>query len=493
MRRLQQEAIKPICNADAERAVLAGLIQHGLDKYYDLQSLIDVNDFHFIENNYCYAAISRLAEKKVKKFDKLLILNEIKNIDAAIIDKYQIVEYLDLITQNSISEETLSNFAKILARVGLKRTLSEKLNIAQNVIQSSADDESILKTFNNVEKTLFDFQSKLLNNQEETIELGNNIDSLLDQLAEKPRVTIGIPTGFTMYDMAIGGGIRGPGVTIIGGRAKSAKTSLGIQISINVALQGIPILYLDTEMNKDDVSIKIISNLSKVDINRVESGGFAKVNDEYKKVEKGKDLFKNIPLFYQNISGYSHGQTISTIRRWLNKNVGFDTYGNLRPCLVVLDYIKTMDLSELGNNQEYQYLGQYLTDLHNFCVPYKLPILAFVQLNRDGIEREDAAAISGSDRILWLCTSFSIIKKKTQEDYVSDPIVFGDRKLIISDCRYGPGLRQGEYINVISNLSQCNMIEGETNLKNKLQKDKSLLNKNNNNEENKIEQEKLTI
>ena len=78
------------------------------------------------------------------------------------------------------------------------------------------------------------------------------------------------------------------------------------------------------------------------------------------------------------------------------------------------EYLKLMSSSGITNNiQEYQALGFQITNLHNLAVKYDFPCLSFVQLNRDGITKESTDAVSGSDRLIWLCTSFSIFKLKS--------------------------------------------------------------------------------
>lgn len=119
---------------------------------------------------------------------------------------------------------------------------------------------------------------------------------------------------------------------------------------------------------------------------------------------------------------------------------------------------------EDSNHQEYQYIGQILTDLHNFCIKYNLPILAGCQLNREGIDREDQGTLSASDRINWLASSVTLLKNKTDVDYASSPVTDGNKKFVIVKSRFGPGTGDGEYINLKCDLARSLIIEGETNL-----------------------------
>ena len=61
--------------------------------------------------------------------------------------------------------------------------------------------------------------------------------------------------------------------------------------------------------------------------------------------------------------------------------------------------------------KEYQLLGFMMTSLHNFASKYKIPIVAFIQLTVMGY-KESTDTASGSDRIIWLCSNFTIFKEE---------------------------------------------------------------------------------
>ena len=81
-------------------------------------------------------------------------------------------------------------------------------------------------------------------------------------------------------------------------------------------------------------------------------------------------------------------------------------------------------------------------------VKYDVPCLSFVQLNRDGITKESTDVVSGSDRLIWLCTSFSIFKMKSEEEVAEDKVENGNRKLVPVVSRHGEGLDDGDYVSM---------------------------------------------
>ena len=119
-----------------------------------------------------------------------------------------------------------------------------------------------------------------------------------------------------------------------------------------------------------------------------------------------------------------------------------------------------MSSSSITNNiQEYQALGFQITSLHNLCVKLDIPCLSFVQLNRDGITKESTDAVSGSDRLIWLCTSFTIFKAKSIEEVAEDGPNAGNRKLVPIVSRHGAGLDDGDYINMNMEGSHARLTE----------------------------------
>ena len=122
-----------------------------------------------------------------------------------------------------------------------------------------------------------------------------------------------------------------------------------------------------------------------------------------------------------------------------------------------------MDAQGISSDmKEYQLLGFMMTSLHNFATRYKIPILALMQLNRDGESNEGTSAASGSDRIIWLCSNFTIFKNKSPEEIAEDGPDAGNRKLVPVVARHGGGLDPRDYINCHMTGWCAKIVEGKT-------------------------------
>ena len=134
-------------------------------------------------------------------------------------------------------------------------------------------------------------------------------------------------------------------------------------------------------------------------------------------VQKAVDQLSNIPYSYATVAGKPFEQILNLIKRWIVQEVKTDENGKTNDCLIIYDYLKLMSSNSITNNiQEYQALGFQITSLHNLCVKLDIPCLSFVQLNRDGITKESTDAVSGSDRLIWLCTSLQYLKLSLQKN-----------------------------------------------------------------------------
>lgn len=437
----------------AERAVLAGLCQYGNDIYTNVDIFLSDEVFTVPSNRTLYKCLFYLFNKSnVNKIDIPSIFSSAQELGHTEIlkDKGE-KEYLRSLFNYPIHKENVENFAKKLSKLNLVRKAlreNEKVHAELNKLDGS---ESIYEILSLVESPVFSMMSDLTNdNSDEPVVLGENIDAYLDHIKSNPTDMVGISSGYADYDRYIGGGFRRKAVSVIAARPKTGKTLLADNIGVHVAKNlKIPVLNLDTEMGVDEHRQRIISIMSGVPLTPIGNGKF-QFNPRYNlKVEEASREFKKMPYFYKSISGKQLEEILPIIRRWITKEVGYDSSGKVNDCLVIYDYLKLMTYDKLGDHmKEHQMLGFMMTSLHNFVFKYDIPCLAFVQINRDGINKETSDIISQSDRILWLCSNLSIFKKKSEEELIDDGQENGSHKLIPLASRHGPECEEGNYINM---------------------------------------------
>tara|TARA_R100000152_G_C6781331_1_gene215615 strand:+ start:3345 stop:4826 length:1482 start_codon:yes stop_codon:yes gene_type:complete len=438
-----------LVNVASERAVLAGLFQHGQESLAEIQILLGEDSFTLDTNKVLYKCIVH-ALRDHTKAGYTDILSSAKSLQLdEYVEKNEVLKHISGIMNTPVHIDNVAEHAKKLKRLEFARKSQAELRNIYVNLNKVTGDESITEILSTIETPIQNICLSYIKEDELSPKsIGEDVDEYIKHLEENKDKSIGITTGFTAFDDAIGGGLRRKCVDLIAARPKTGKSCLADNIALHVAkTHKIPVLMLDTEMSKQDHINRLLASIGEIEINEIASGKFSDNNEHKDKIAKGVDILRDLPYDYISIAGRPFEETLSIAKRWLIKNVGYDENGVLNDCLIIYDYLKLMTSDSINNNlAEFQVLGFQITALHNFCVENDVPCLSFVQLNRDGITKETTDVVSGSDRLVWLCTSFSIFKDKTEEERLTDGIRSGNKKLIPVVSRHGPGIEDEGYI-----------------------------------------------
>ncbi len=452
-------------DAGIERAVLSGITTYGADCFFEVEDIINVKDLYWTCNQELFKILSHLVHKEdAKTFDIPSIQATAKILGYVdFTGGGKNTEYLDAVVEEKGSSK--DNIRSLVVTI-YKLSLARRGYLAAATIQSNLKKitgaEDVDNIVSRIEEPIFEFTGQIMDQGASIVSLGQRFKNVMTILEENPQDIVGLPTGFPAWDAAIGGGLRPATVNVIGARPKIGKSFICMNIARNMAENGIPVLYLDTELTSDTQLYRLSSLVSGIDLSNIETGQFKHNKQESEALWSCQEHIESLSIDHFSVAGLAPHSIISIARRWLSKTVGFTSSGSAKPCLIVYDYIKLMNDGEFKNNlQEYQLLGFLVTALHNFAIKFKLPILATVQLNRDGVEKEGAEVVSGSDRIVWLCSNFTILKKKMQTELNEDPPSNGTKKLVVTDTRFGAGMESGEYINIIDKLEIGKFAEGK--------------------------------
>lgn len=444
-----------------ERGLLSNLINFGSLCYHDVSDL-DLSDATFtIDSN---RVIFKCIDKIFKQNDDIipdipLIYSTASELGLkSWFQKDSEVLYLNSIIEFPADKSNTRTFALQIKKLEIARNINQRLEEAKNDTLEVTGKESINDIFGIIEKTIIDC-SKFLSKEKSASLLSEGTEAYFLNLEQNPIDQIGISTGFPCYDHSIGGGLRNGSVNVIAARAKVGKSTLAINMAMNVSKLNVPVLYLDSEMGKNDSINRIIACLSEINIDDIETGKYTKFKKNTEKVHQAINLLKTLPIFYESIAGQAFENQVSLIKRWLITEVGLKNNGLANPCVIIYDYLKLMAEEDANGYQEYQKIGFLMTSLVNFAQKYNIPVLSFVQTNRDGISKEDASVVSLSDRIVWFCSSLTIFKRKDINEIELDNT--GNRKLVVTDSRFGPGLYPGDYINCNFNGAIAKILEGK--------------------------------
>lgn len=454
---MKHKAIEKLKDYGTERALLSILKQNGRDAFIDSDAIVSPKDFALPLNETIYVCMQEIAENlECNNFNSELIQFKSKELGLHnYFESKENLEYLGLLDSGPESTDNISVFAYQIKKYSVLRDLYKRYNNAIRYLENVGGEQKLSEIITHAESEITDYLSHA-DNTNDISKLSDGLNDRIEYLINSEPVTqVGIPTGFTQWDDAIGGGPRRGTISVIGARSKKGKSFVALNMAINIAKIGIPVLYLDTELTEEYQQNRMVCIESRCPLLAFETGRFQVDSTTIEAVKESSEALQRMPLYYKSISGVDYKEALAYARRWLVKNVGFYEDGTAKDCVIIYDYLKLVDTNRLTKfTPEYIVLGMMLTEMHNFAVKYKLPIIGFVQLNREGIESTETSVVAGSDRILWLSSSLSFLKNKTEEDgAMGCGWEHGNKKLMVAETRQGSGHEvDADYINLIASL-----------------------------------------
>lgn len=443
-----------------ERAVLSGICQYGVNGFFEINDILDSSVFTDISNQLIYSCLEYMFAADVKKVDIPGIFSAANSLkyEKQICDSRENQEFIRSLFNFPIELSNLRSYAIKIVNLSIARNAQAKLHKAHRDLEGITGDEDTSKIIDITESPYSALMKELVRT-EDGGDIGENIEEYVQNKFDNPVANIGIPSPFAIFNSVIGDGMRS-GVHLIAARLKQGKSTFGKEVAIHVAKNlSVPTMYLDSEMDSSEQTDRILAGLSGIDIRKIEKGNLSQAEKD-KLLYTAKEL-KGVSLKHEKIAGKPFKEVLSLLRRWINHKVGYNDSGKVNPHLVVYDYFKLSDSSDLKSMDEYQALGFQISALHDFCREFNTPVLSFVQVNRDGINKESTDVIAQSDRLGWNCISLSIWKRKTPEEIGQNPKA-GTHKLVPLEGRFMSKLDPGDYINYYFDEAKSKITELKT-------------------------------
>ena len=460
-----EDSLSILSDPASEKYVLSCIYKYGDDAYYEIADIICENCFQVDYNIYFFKCLKHaIVNQEIKKIDIGSIQSAANSLKIEnIINRKDVAEHIKNIVSYSSSTENIRTFAIKLKKLYVGRLLRSEIESASERVLRLTGEEDVGSILGIADQISYNISDQINDNSNNPTNISEYITEYYEDIKSREIKSVGISTGFPIYDDCIGGGLRPASVSLIGARTKNGKSLIGTNIGLHIAGNlSIPVLVIDTELTLSEHMNRLAALGSRTPPKMLETGEFK--NTKYSgAVELFVQKIKNrsVPYFHRNVANKGFDEHLAIMRRWVMKHVGIAADGSANPCIIIYDWLRP-NMSLNDKMQEHQGMGIITTQLHNFAVKYNLPILSFIQLNRDGITSEGTEVIAQSDRIGWFCSNFSIFKAKSPEEMAEDSEENGNCKLIPVVARHGPGIEQGNYINFTFDKKCLRITEGKT-------------------------------
>lgn len=182
----------------------------------------------------------------------------------------------------------------------------------------------------------------------------------------------GLPTGFEDLNHITLGYKHGD-LIILGAQTGHGKTAYALHTARAVAVEhNSTVLYLNTEMSREQIALRWGSILSGIEHDRIRSGDINE--NELSLILQGYSRLRESGFYSYPCPNLTPEKTISIARK-------FKTQKNID--MMVVDYVGRMDKVD-PRLQEWQMLEQIVKTLKMLAQNLKIVVMCLVQLNPDG-------------------------------------------------------------------------------------------------------------
>ncbi|ELT3429379.1 replicative DNA helicase, partial [Shigella sonnei] len=218
--------------------------------------------------------------------------------------------------------------------------------------------------------------------------LGSTLDRL-EHLFQTPHDGVtGLDTGYTDLNKKTAG-LQNSDLIVIAARPSMGKTTFAMNICENVANnQEKPVLIFSLEMPKDQLMMRVLASLGRVDQTRIRTGMLD--DDDWHRISATSSvILERNNIFIDDTSGLTPTELRSRARRLHRECGGLS--------LIMVDYLQLMRVPELDGNRTLE-IAEISRSLKSLAKELQIPVIALSQLNRSLEARSDKRPLNSDLR-----------------------------------------------------------------------------------------------
>ena len=434
------EGRMPPCDEQAEASVLGAML---LDKsaITTAVEIIHAEDFYYDSHKAIFEGILRLYNKN-EPADMITLSDFLKK--SGQLEAVGGYTYLGRLTSGAGAVSNTEAYANIIKE---KSTLRALIRAGNEIVEDSySDEDDVGSIIEKAEKTIFDItqdnQRGGLTSMEAVM-----VDTfgVMQQRSENKGGLTGLTTGFIDLDRKTSG-MQKADLVLLAARPSMGKTALMVNIATNAALKAnATVAMFSLEMSRNQLSQRILSSLSHVDLMKIISGDLA--TEEWTKVIETMTYLNEMAIYIDDTAAITPLEVKAKCRR-LKAEKGLD--------LVVIDYLQLMEVGGRAESRQ-QEISAISRQLKGIAKELDVPVIALSQLSRAPEMRADHRPILSDLRESGAIEQDADIVMFLYRDeyYNPDTDKQGLGELIIAKHRNGPTgtvelLFKGEYTKFVN-------------------------------------------
>lgn len=426
----QVEAIKtPPHSLEAEQSVLGGLLLDN-ERWDTVAEKVISADFYSRPHRLIFEGIQTVLEAS-KPLDLITLSEHLEQREQ--LDDIGGFAYLADLAKNTPSAANINAYADIVAERALVRGL---IGVANEIADAGYDPQgrSSEDLLDLAESKVFAIAEARTSENEGP----KNVDSILEKTLERIELlykspqdgVTGVNTGFTDLNKKTAG-LQPSDLIIVAARPSMGKTTFAMNLCENAAMeQDKPVLIFSLEMPSEQIMMRILASLSRVDQTKIRTGQLD--DEDWARISSTMGiLMEKKNMFIDDSSGLTPTELRSRARRLAREHGGLS--------MIMVDYLQLMRVPSIKDNRTLE-IAEISRSLKALAKELNVPVVALSQLNRSLEQRADKRPVNSDLRESGSIEQDAdlIMFIYRDEVYHPDSSMKGTAEIILGKQRNGP-------------------------------------------------------
>ena len=417
---------------EAEQSVLGGLLLSA-DGWDSVAEEVAAGDFYRPAHRAIFREIAQLADAAepidvITVADKLEAKGELEGVGG--------LPYLAELAQNTPSASNIRAYAQVVRE---RASLRKLIEAAQEIADSGFNPEG------RTSMDLIDEAERLIMQiGEQGPKAGGPVDvnpllkkalDRIDELFNSGGDITGLTTGFQDLD-GMTSGLQPSDLVIVAGRPSMGKTSFAMNLVENAVLaQDKPILVFSMEMPADQLVIRMLSSIGRIDQTRIRNGKLEQ--EDWPKLTAAVNKLRDAKLYIDDTPALTPTEVRSRVRKVVRENNG-------ELGMVMIDYLQLMQVAGSSEGRTAE-ISEISRSLKAIAKEFECPMVALSQLNRSLEQRpnkrpvnsdlRESGAIEQDADVIMFIYRDEVYNEDSPDKGVAEIIIGKQRNGPIGTCR----------------------------------------------------------
>lgn len=377
----------PPHSIEAEQSVLGGLMLDN-ERWDDVAERVVADDFYTRPHRHIFTEMARLQESG-SPIDLITLAESLERQGQ--LDSVGGFAYLAELSKNTPSAANISAYADIVRERAVVR---EMISVANEIAEAGFDpqgrtSEDLLDL---AESRVFKIAESRANKDEGPKNIADVLDATvarIEQLFQQPHDDVtGVNTGYDDLNKKTAG-LQPSDLIIVAARPSMGKTTFAMNLVENAAmLQDKPVLIFSLEMPSEQIMMRSLASLSRVDQTKIRTGQLD--DEDWARISGTMGiLLEKRNIYIDDSSGLTPTEVRSRARRIAREHGGIG--------LIMIDYLQLMRVPALSDNRTLE-IAEISRSLKALAKELNVPVVALSQLNRSLEQRADKRPVNSDLR-----------------------------------------------------------------------------------------------